>query len=147
MEDATYKFTAKVYCLAESTASASVSANLVVETTKQSMVEYVKLEIQWLQNKVVSLNLKVGVKTSLLHTLDQATLTVDKAIQWIKQGDATVANNLLQAANQILDAFINQVSAQKGKAIQPADALALIGQAQKIQNDIQQALSQPVEDS
>lgn len=141
MEDATYKFTAKVYCLAESTASASVSANLVVKTTKQSMAEYVKLEIQWLQNKVISLNLKAGVKTCLLHTLSEATLTVNHAIQWIQQGDAAVANNLLQATDQILDAFINQVSAQKGKAIQPTDALVLIGQAQKIQNDIQQAFS------
>jgi cellobiose-specific phosphotransferase system component IIA len=146
MQDTTYKFTATATCQADPTANASDSANLIVKTTKQSMAEYVKLEIQWLQNNVISLHLKADVNTGLLDKLGNATMKVDQAIQWINQGNVTVANNMLTAANNILDAFINQVNGQKGKAIRLTDALALIDRAHKIQTEIQQAISQPIDD-
>jgi len=144
MEDATYKFTATATCQADPTANASASASLTVQATKRSMAEYVKLEIQWLRQKVKGLNIAAGVKNSLLAKLADAETKVDQALQWIINGRETPANNLLSAAQNIVQAFINDVQAQSGKAITSADALALIQIAQAIQEDILKAQNTPL---
>lgn len=141
MEDATYNFTVTATCQADPTVNASALTSLTVIATKHSMAEYVKLEIQWLQQAVNGLDIKEGLKNSLLAKLTNAEMKVDQAIQWIDQGREKPANNMLNAAQNILQAFINEVEAQAGKAISPTDAQTLIQTAQKIQKDIQEAKS------
>jgi len=137
VEDTTYTFNVTTICQADPTVSASAQAKLTVIPTKLSMAEYVKLEIQRLQKAVNNLNIKKGIKTSLLDKLANALMKVDQAIQLINQGRETQANNMLNAAGNMLQAFINEVQAQAGKAIPTTDAQTLIQIAQNIQQNIQ----------
>jgi hypothetical protein len=72
---------------------------------------------------VKSLNLPKGLSGSLLAKLEN----FDKAYRHRNAHDKSAANNLLEA-------FINEVQANSGKKIAPADATALIAEAQKIIN-------------
>ena len=144
MDDATYKFTATATCQADSTVTANATANLTVVATKRSMTEYVKLELIWLKGTVTGLNIKADVKAALIDKLTDATMKVEQAIGWITSGKNTQANNMLTAAQNILQAFINQAQAQAGKAISPTDAQTLIQTAQTIQEDIQKAQTTPL---
>jgi hypothetical protein len=145
MEDATYNFTATATCHADPTVNASALASLTLKATKRSMAEYIKLEIQWLQKTVNDLNIKQGTKDSLLAKLANAEMKVDQAIQWINQGRENPANNMLNAAQNILQAFINEVKAQAGKAISSSDAQTLIQTVQNIQQDVQKAKNTPLD--
>ena len=69
-------------------------------------------------DQVESLDLPQGTQVSLLSKLDNAQKSVDKG------------NN--DAAINQLEAFINQVNAQRDKKIDSADADALIAQAQAL---------------
>jgi uncharacterized repeat protein (TIGR01451 family) len=143
MEDATYNFTATAKCQADPTVNASALASLVVKASKRSMAEYVGLELQWLQNTINNSNIPAGTKTSLLGILTIDRLLVNQAIQWINQGNAKVANNMLDAARNTLQFFIYVVKAQAGKTIPQANAQTLIQKAQQIQQDIQKAENTP----
>lgn len=145
MEDATYNFTATATCQEDPTVNASALASLTVKATKRSMSEYVKLEIQWLRETVNRLEIKEGIKNSLLAKLANAEMKVDQAIQWINQGRETPANNMLNTAQNIIQAFINEVKAQTGKEISPTDAQTLIQTAQNIQQNIQKARNTPLD--
>jgi hypothetical protein len=144
MDNATYEFNATATSVPHPSAKDTGSAALQVQATKHSMAEYIKLEIQWLKETVNSLNIKEGIRSSLLAKLADAEMKVDRAIQWIVQGRETAANNMLNAAENMLQGFVNEVQSQAGKAISPADAETLIKTAQKIQEDIQKAKSTPL---
>jgi len=144
METATYTFETSAISQAYPSAKDTASAALQVQATKRSMAEYIKLEIQWLKETVGSLNIKEGIRSSLLAKLADAEMKVDGAIQWIVQGRETAANNMLNAAENMLQGFVNEVQAQAGKAISPADAQTLIQRAQTIQEDILKAKSTPL---
>lgn len=144
METATYTFKASATSQAYPSAKDTASAALQVQATKHSMAEYIRLEIQWLKQTVNSLNIKKGIKNSLLAYLADAEKKVDQAIQWINQGTDPPANNMLNAAQNILQEFMNEVKAQTGKAISSADAQTLIQTAQNIQQNIQTAKNTPI---
>jgi hypothetical protein len=130
-----------VHITSASLVEMDVPTYLQILYTKRSLAEYVRLELTWLNATVTGLNIKADVKAGLIDKLNSATGSVDLAIGWITMTRNTQANNMLTAAQNILDAFISQVKAQIGKAISPGDATTLINTAQKIQKDILKAKS------
>lgn len=74
-----------------------------------------------LQDDVVALGLHRGIENALLSKLQAATLLL---VDMVPGND--------HAAENILDAFINQVNAQSGKKIPPADAADLVAAAEEI---------------
>jgi hypothetical protein len=79
--------------------------------------------IDQLIQHVKSLNLPNGLDASLVAKLE----LFDKAYRHRNDHDQSAANNLLES-------FIKEVQANSGKKIAPADATALIAEAQKIIN-------------
>jgi hypothetical protein len=145
METATYTLEASAISQADPSAKDTASAALQVQATKHSMMEYIKLEIQWLKETVNGLNVKKGIANSLLTKLADAEMKVDQAIQWVNQGREHPANNMLNVIQNMLQAFINEVKAQTGKEISPTDSQTLIQTAQNIQQNIQTAKNTPLD--
>jgi hypothetical protein len=74
-----------------------------------------------LKDDVIALGLHRGIENALLSKLQAATLLL---VDMLPSND--------HAAENILDAFINQVNAQSGKKIPPSDAADLMAAAQAI---------------
>ena len=144
MEEATYNFTMTATCQADPTVAANATATLTVEATKRTMAEYAKLEFIWLNATVTDLDIKEGVKAGLIDKLTSTTKKVDQAIEWIKSGKGTQANNMLKAAQNMIEAFISQTRAQRNKAVPGAIADDLITKAQKITEDIENTKNTPI---
>jgi len=79
---------------------------------------YAAVKTQQLIDKIVALELPVGIENSLVSKLENAIDSIQKAQE--------------KAAANKLEAFINEVEAQRGKKIPEADADALIALAQAI---------------
>jgi hypothetical protein len=71
-----------------------------------------------------------GVKNSLLSKLLNAKARAEKGITYINEGNAILGRNMLNSATNIVNAFINEVNAQKAKKISETDANAFISWAQ-----------------
>jgi hypothetical protein len=111
---------------------------------KLSMAHYIKLELLWLNTTVSNMEVKQDVKEGLVDKLNNATEKIDQAINWIEISNEQ-ANNMLNVAGNIMNAFIKQVNAQKGKAIVASEANDLITNAQNIILDIETAKGLPFE--
>lgn len=72
------------------------------------------------------------VNASLIQKLNATARKVDQAIAWLGQGKTRVATNMLNAARNVLTAFIHEVEAQRGKHIDEEVADQLIGEANAI---------------
>ena len=79
---------------------------------------YAAVKTQQLIDKIVALELPAGIENSLVSKLENAINSIQKAQE--------------KAAANKLEAFINEVEAQRGKKIPEADADALIALAQAI---------------
>ena len=79
---------------------------------------YAAVKTQQLIDKIVALELPAGIENSLVSKLKNAIDSIQKAQE--------------KAAANKLEAFINEVEAQRGKKIPEADADALIALAQEI---------------
>ena len=135
MEDVIYSFNVT----ATSTTNASIgntsSAELKVKADKRSMAEYSKLEIQWLMKMVQNADIDKGIKNALLAKLANAESKVDEAIANI--GDETMADENLNTAQNVVNAFINQVEAQYDKKVMQPDADQLEEKANQIIADLE----------
>jgi PKD repeat protein len=114
------------------------------QTSKLLMSNYIKTEIQWLKTSVMKMNIKIDVKQGLLDKLNAALLNMDKSISYSSSGNNKQANNMLKASGNVVNAFLNQVKAQGGKAITKADSDALLTDAQNIIYDISKAEKLPL---
>jgi hypothetical protein len=123
----------------DATSSEPIRVPPSVLVNKLNMAQYIKLELLWLNTTVNNMEIKQDVKEGLKDKLNNATKKIDQAINWIELSNEGEANNMLNAAGNIMNAFINQVNAQKGKAIVASDANSLITNAQNIILDIENA--------
>lgn len=98
MEDATYTFDVTATSQADPAAQDVASATLVVEATKHSMVEYIKLEIQSLKGDVAGSSVDLGFKHVANTYLDLALQMMDGAEGCIEGGRNTEANLYLSCA-------------------------------------------------
>lgn len=139
MEDVIYTFS----ITAKSTTNISIgntsSAELKVKADKRNMIEYSKLEIQWLAELVDSSSVDQGIKNSLLAKLTNAESKLDQAIVDLNNGKIKVANNNLKTSQNIMNAFTNQVDAQYNKKITQPDAEMINEKADQIMEDIKKA--------
>jgi len=85
-------------------------------------------------------SIEQGVKNSLLSKLDNAKKKAEDGIAYIKGGQAKKGKNSLNAASNILTAFINEVNAQTGKKISEEDASEFINWAQKMLLTLQEQI-------
>jgi hypothetical protein len=119
-------------------AGSVVKADIIVG--KISIVEYIDTELQDLIEEVNSMDITKGIKNSLLSKLENARSKNEDALKFIEDGKEKQANNMLNAEDNIMNAFINEVEAQSGKKIAEEDAEHLMVAATDIRALIQLAL-------
>lgn len=132
--------------ISEDTLISSAPARVppTMASKKLSMVQFVKLEMEWLTTSLQGMNIEEDVKEGLLDKLINATLKADQAIQWIYLNKEKQANNMLNSAINIMDAFLNQVYAQTNKAISEHDAECLIVSIQGVIEDLKVAVEKKI---
>lgn len=138
MENVPYDFSVTAKSGTDTSISNSSSAELVVKANKRSMIEYSKLEIQWLSETVNSSSVAQEIKKSLLVKLAGAEAKLDQVIADL--GSKENADNGLKASQNIINAFLNQVNAQYDKKVSQPDATELEEKAKQIMEDINKAI-------
>ena len=96
----------------------SYTVQLRIDDVELYGAMYATVKTQQLIDKIVALELPAGIENSLVSKLENAIDSIQKAQE--------------KAAVNKLEAFINEVEAQRGKKIPEADADALIALAQAI---------------
>jgi hypothetical protein len=143
MENAIYEFRATAISKTSSAASDNDISELVVQATKESKTRYINLELDSLIDKVSSSTIHKGIKKSLLAKLASASHKKEQALDYILEGRMKQANNMLKAAQGIMNAYINQIEAQSGKHIPKYTADTWIAIAQTIIIDIEVTIMTP----
>lgn len=141
MEDVAYSFNVTAISVTDETVSNTSSVELKVKVNKKSMVEYSKLEIQWLSGMINGSSINQGIKNALLAKMANADLKLDQAIANINSGKIKSADNMLSSSENMISAFTNQVEAQYDKKIMQPDAIQLEEKANQILQDLEKAKS------
>jgi len=139
MEDVIYTFSVSAKSQTDKAVGNRSSAELKVKANKRSMIEYSKLEIQWLSELVNGSSIDPGIKNALLKKLTNAESKADKALANLGDGKPKIANNMLKVSRNAVNAFANQVEAQYDKKIMQPDAVTLREKAEQIMEDIKKA--------
>jgi len=137
MEDVIYTFNITAISATDTSIGNTSSADLKVKVGRRSMAEYSKLEIQWLAEMVRNSGIDAGIKNALLAKLTNAESKVDKAI--VNIGNSKQFGNNLNTAQNMINAFINQVNAQYDKKIMQPDAEIIKKKANQIWQDLETA--------
>jgi hypothetical protein len=90
------------------------------------------------------MNLDKGIKNSLVQKIGNAKAKNGDALKFIDQIKEKQANDMLNAEDNLMNAFMNDVAAQTGKAISTADAATLNSGATAIRALIQEAIAMPI---
>jgi hypothetical protein len=140
MEDAVYDFNIIVSGSFTSDTD-MVSGKLIVHATPESMMFYVRVEIENLIADVLALppsDVRDG-----LHDKANSTLSkFDQAVDRYLSGDDPPASNLFATCQNKLNAFLHLLDAQRGKALTVAQADDLAAKAQQIIDDIDAILAE-----
>jgi len=149
MEDSTYDFDVTATSVEDLThippASDTESDELTIEATKESMVRYIALEVEWLTAEVEAWPGKEDIRDGLLDKLAAAINKYPQTLDNIFRGRDKQANNMLKAWMNIMEAFIKLNKAQYGKGIEEPTADDWMAQAEQIIEDIQLAMETPIE--
>jgi len=137
MEDVNYTFSVNAKSKTDADISNASFAELKIKANKRSMIEYSKLEIQWLAEMVDNSAIDQGIKNALLVKLAVAELKANQAIINLDSGKLKTVDNMLEASQNILSAFVNQVDAQYDKKVSQPDAEMLKEKASQIMEDIE----------
>jgi parallel beta-helix repeat protein len=82
-------------------------------------------------NTIEKLTIQEGFKDSLTSKLSNARMKLEQAMTYINEGNNVLAKNMLNSALNIIEAFTNEVNAQKGKKISAAYADGFVYWVQK----------------
>jgi uncharacterized repeat protein (TIGR01451 family) len=138
MENATYSFNIQVRYTYEGCDSANISLGqsdrgvLTVIATKESKTRHLIIETEELIATLNGMDIPNGLKNSLRVKLEGALEKLNTALDDILNGNENHANNMLNCAESKINAFINEVEAQRGKKISKEDADILTNVAQTI---------------
>lgn len=110
----------------------SVSQRLTVIATKESKIRYMINEVEELMTTLDGMDIQQGVKNSLKSKLENALDKLNTALDDTLNGDENHADKMIKCAQNKLNAFINEVEAQRGKKISNEDADILVNAAQTI---------------
>jgi PKD repeat protein len=91
-----------------------------------------------------TMNLDKGIKNSLVQKIGNAKGKNGDALKFIDQTKEKQANDMLTAEDNQMNAFMNDVKAQTGKAITTVDAATLNSWATEIRGLIQEAVATPI---
>lgn len=97
-----------------------------------SIIDVSKQKLTNLKNKILTDVGNPNTQSSLIQKIDSALNKLDDATQFVETLDEQQANNMMNTAGNIVDAFINSVQAQKGKKIPTELADELINDASEI---------------
>jgi M6 family metalloprotease-like protein len=130
MENATYDFmiTATSSITPD---SHSKDGHLIVHATTESKMYYVKAELEDLESDVDALP-SSDVKDGLLAKVHAAQNKLQQAFDRYQAGDDPPASNHFRTTQNMLEAFIHQTDAQRGKALTETQADDLASKAQGI---------------
>ncbi len=136
MCNTTYNFTIMVSCMHDemmmSNAPLIYTADetLTMIATKESKIGYMINEIEELMVALDSMDIQAGVKNSLQSKLENALNKLNTALDDILNGDNDHADNMLNCAQNKINAFIHEVESQRGKKIsnEDVDTLTDVGQ-------------------
>jgi hypothetical protein len=149
MEDATYTFDVTATSQTDATAHDTASSALQVEATKHSMVEYIKLEIQWLKNEVAASWVHPSFVRLGCFYLDQALREIDGgtgdgALADIERGWETQANVHLMCARTYIRRFYTLINSWRSLIGNPVLADKWQQKAMQIVDDIATAINTPI---
>jgi PKD repeat protein len=111
---------------------------------KKAIVTQAGSKLDELIAMINAMNLDKGIKNSLVQKLGNAKAKNTDALKFVDQTKETQANNMLNAEDNQMNAFMNDVKAQTGKAISTADAATLNSGATEIRGLIQAAIATPI---
>jgi uncharacterized membrane protein len=113
-------------------------------TGKKAIVMHIDTMLDELKKTLNAMNIAKGNKNSLMQKLENAQKKNGDALKFIDQNKEAQANNMLNAEDNMMNAFMNEVNAQTGKAISTGDAAKLKNGATKIRGFIQKAIETPI---
>lgn len=148
--DTMYNFTIAVTCVHDQAMMSNAPlAQVITETlsiiaTKESKTRYMINETTALLTTLEKMNIQSGVKNSLGVKLQNALSKLNTALSDILSGNEQHANNMLNTAKNQINAFINEVEAQRGKKISEEDADILVNAAQMIILHIDNTVATPL---
>ncbi|TFG25752.1 MAG: hypothetical protein EU533_00815 [Promethearchaeota archaeon] len=90
---------------------------LIVLPTKESKARYIDIELESLTEQISDSTIDEDVKTGLLDKLTAAIEKKEQALNYIIEGKMKLANNMLKACQNIMEAYLSLIEAQFGKAI------------------------------
>jgi len=114
--------------------------DLITVIGKKAIVQHIDTMLDELKNTLNAMNIAKGNKNSLMQKLENVQKKNGDALKFIDQNKETQANNMLNAEDNLMNAFINEVNAQTGKAISTGDAAKLNDGAIEIRGIIQKAI-------
>jgi hypothetical protein len=111
---------------------------------KRAIVQQIDTKLDELIASLSAMDIQSGIKTSLTQKLENTKAKNADALRFIDQNKEPQANNMLNAEDNLMQAFINDVDAQTGKAISNEDATKLNNGAMEIRDLIQKAIETPI---
>jgi len=111
---------------------------------KKAVVQQIDTKLDDLIAELNAMEIQQGIKTGLMQKLENAGAKNDDALKFIDQTKENQANNMLNAEDNQMNAFMNRVNAQAGKAISLEDAATLNAGAAEIRDLIEKAIETPI---
>jgi M6 family metalloprotease-like protein len=129
MENTTYEFEVTAYS-SITPDSHTNNGYLTVFATPESMMYYVKVELENLESDVNASS--TDVKEGLLAKIHGAQAKLDQAFERYQLGEDPPASNLFRTVQNKLEAFLHLVDAQRDKKLSVSEADDFTMKAQKI---------------
>jgi hypothetical protein len=111
---------------------------------KKAIVIQTGTKLDELTATINAMNLDKGIRNSLTQKLENARTKNSDALKFIDQIKEKQANDMLNAEDNLMNAFMNDVAAQTGKAITAGDTATLNSGATVIRGLIQEAIATPI---
>jgi hypothetical protein len=111
---------------------------------KKAIVMHIDTKLDELMKTQNAMNIPNGNKNSLKQKLENAQSKNGDALKFIDQNKEPQANNMLNAEDNMMNAFMNEVDAQSGKTVSTVDAAKLKDGATEITEFVQKAIETPI---
>ena len=127
-DDMPFVFHARATSATDPSISDATTATVIVKViaTPPSKVRYVDELLDALIEEVEAADIQQGVKNSLLSKLENAERKKEQGLAYIEAGRNPPGANMLEAAINILEAYLNEVAAQTDKKIDLADTYVFV---------------------
>lgn len=144
-KNTTYVANITVASIVESNVNDTSTTSLTIIATKKSMALYIDIELEALKNSINKSDIHKGVKNSLFSKIDDAIKKKEQGLSHITEKREKQANNMLNACENVINSFINEVKAQKGKNVPDELASEWIVTAGTIINHLNTTIETPIE--